>query len=192
MSMKTAYICLLATSLAFLANAANAATFKCDAVDNLARLGYDGSDKVAIIGKDKECKFSIAGASADGISPAFDSEASQADRQMLTQSPQDFIATRLKPIILEAATAFGDTTDFVRDLTTDSDLSNLSCDNESVSVGRLRIRCQRINEISPKVGSSFENGIITALLFRPTFVFEILDTQTNATALVIFIPFLLE
>ncbi len=80
MSMNAIRILLLATGLMLLANAANAATYKCDAVDNLARLGYDGGQNVAIVGKDKACKFSIGGASADGLSQQYDFERAHADR----------------------------------------------------------------------------------------------------------------
>ena len=62
MSMNPFHVILLSIGLALPANSAAAATYKCDAVDSLARLGYDGSEKVSIVGKDKVCKFSIAGA----------------------------------------------------------------------------------------------------------------------------------
>lgn len=181
---------MLSIGLTLLASVASASTFKCDAVDDLSRLGYDGGQNVSIIGENKVCKFSIGGASADGMSPPRNFEGAQDDRVMLTRDPQRFIAERLTLIILEAAAAFGETGNFVTGLTPNSDLSNLSCSSEgSVSVDSLQIRCVTMNDMSQDTGQNFENGIITAVLFRPTFVFEILDNRTSATALVIFIPF---
>ena len=181
---------ILAVSLLLFGDSADADTYKCDAVDKLARLGYDGSSKVSIVGKDKVCKFSIGGASADGRPPPPDFELRRQDRFLLGADPDQFISQRLVAVFLEAAADLGEPADFVADgMSNDTDLSTLSCETgDSIAVDDLKIRCLRLDADKSDNPLGFENGIITALLFKPMFVFEILDTKNFATALVVFIP----
>lgn len=169
---------------------AQADTYKCDAVDSLARLGYAGGEKVSIVGKDKVCKFSVGGASADGMAAPTDFNETRADLELLSTRPEEFVSQRLASIILESAAAFGETADFVSNtIMGDANLSSVSCaSNEPVSMKNIEIRCLRFDDANIEKFQTFENDVITALLFRPTFVFEIRDTQALATAMVIFIP----
>ena len=61
--MKRAAISILCFFV--LSSTVSADTYKCDAVDDEAKLGYDGSSKVSVVGKNKVCTFSIGGASVD-------------------------------------------------------------------------------------------------------------------------------
>jgi len=173
-----------------LANAVPADTYKCDAVDDLARLGYDGTQSVSIVGENKVCKFSIGGASADGISPRRDFLQDQIDNELLNLSPEDFISQRLVSIVLASANNLDEPARFVVDnIGRDEDLSKLSCsDSGTLSVRDLEIRCIIIDDAKPESPQVFENGIITAVLFGRKFIFEIKSITTSETAMLIFIP----
>jgi hypothetical protein len=168
---------------------ASADTYKCDAVDDLARLGYDGSQKVAIVGEGKVCKFSIGGASSDGLSPPRNFDDALKDQQLLSSDPDEFVADRLATVILEAAASLGEPAAFVMErISGDMALSDLSCfDERTVALANLEVRCIVLTDANRNGPQGFENGIITAVLFRPMFIFEI-RAETGAAAMVIFIP----
>ena len=45
----------------------HADTYTCDAVDNIAKLGYEGNARVAVLLGNKECSFAIGDASVDAM-----------------------------------------------------------------------------------------------------------------------------
>jgi hypothetical protein len=179
--------------LAFLvfAPTAYADTYKCDEVDDLARLGYDGSASVSIVGKNKECKFSIGGASADGAAPAGSFEQDRNDSILLSNAPEEFMRRRLASIVIETAAGFGATAAFVSEnISADTNLSDIACessDPDPVMINKLDVTCFKLDDATFSSPQGFENGVISAVVFRQKFVFQFVDSASRSSVMVIFV-----
>jgi hypothetical protein len=181
--------CVFALFALVCAGGTEASTYRCDAVDDLARLGYDGSAKVAVVGRNKECKFSIGGASADGAEPSTDFQQERMDSKLVTDAPKDFISKRLASVIVESALRLGDSAAFVlKDIKADTDPSKLSClGRDPLKLDHSRITCIVLGDANQKAPQGFENGIVSAVLFKRTVIFEIRDLGSGSSVMVIFI-----
>ncbi len=184
------FVMMMITILACLSEA-YADTYRCDEVDNLAKLGYDGTAKVTVVGKDKECKFSIGGASADGKVPNSDFQQERNDSEFLSQSSDQFIKTRLAQIVSQTAVQFGDTASFVAEnINADSDLSSIDCEKgEKTEIGKLIVYCEVIDVATNTDAQGFESGFISAIVFRSKYVFVFADASGNESMMVTFINF---
>ena len=163
-------------------------TYRCDEVDDLARLGYDGSASVSIVGKNKECKFSIGGASADGEVPEGSFEEERQNSILLSSAPDEFFRNRFSAIVIRTAERFGDTASFVSaNITPDTNLSDVSCESpDPVEVNELLVSCIILDDATLNSPQQFENGVVSAVVFRQKFVFQFVDRSNGSSAMVIF------
>lgn len=170
-----------------------AETYRCDAVDEMARLGYDGDDDVGIVGRNKICKFTIGNASADGRHNNVGTSYLLREEQAKTfrDNEQVFLQTQLAEKILSMATAFEDAGDFVTgSLSNDEDLSELSCDDgNTLTVSDLILRCVRFRDANPNGPAEFEtkNSRISAVLFRPMNIVEVQSNSETEAVMVLFV-----
>lgn len=180
-------VCLIVSMLA--ADAALADTFKCNAVTTEAVLGYDGPEAVAIFGEDQICQFSIGNSSPNGQQQNVTTGWAPADLQLLKSDLNQFLASRLASIATGAASKFGENGSFFRErIQVGQSFSELSCGSEikPLLIQGISVNCLNFSEILPESGRVFESKVISATIYRPSYIFEFTDAENPARSLTLF------
>ncbi len=165
-------------------------TWTCDEVDEIAKLGYNGSDSVSIEAANDECEFSIGGASVDGMQPdnSYSWELYRRDMEMLNRDPRQFFEHRFTTLLSNITRGHSrDYRDLINDIDRNSSqLSSLRCDNnDEQSIDRLTISCGVLT-VQGGINNWYDFDRVRVQIHRPRLMFRI--TNSDRQTLLIFLP----
>jgi len=179
-----AIVSAAACFFALVSSLAIADTFSCTAVKRVAKLAYDGSRKVSVVGKDQECTFSIGGASVDSFEGFTDADTEFRDSNAIVNDYDAFIQHRFVELIREVAAMHGDRADFLSPLFDDYAPHPSRCDHSNpVYIDNLVVDCSRPQQVGfdePGGQWRFESSAIVAEMVHLRYVLSIEDEWSDS------------
>ena len=182
---KMKHIAISILCFLILSSSVSADTYTCDAVEDKAKLGYDGSSKVSVVGKDKVCSFSVGGASVDGST----SRTTRVHEQFLRKHALiGYSEQAFANLIREVASLHGDRANFVQNLLDGRDIRPQSCGGSQPNdVDGLYINCKTIDAQDGDGFFLYESSWMRAHMVQPRLVVSIEERTTNGDAMYIFL-----
>lgn len=106
---------ILAAAITGLSIPTQADTWTCNAVDDKAALGYDGTSAVTVTTSNKQCDFSIGGASVDGktidfgsFDPNYQWQEFRRDMEILAYDEDEFFSRHFEKVLRFALNGLSD------------------------------------------------------------------------------------
>lgn len=163
-------------------------TYSCNAVDDKAKLGYDGDLKVSIVGRNRICSFAIGGASVDSLVSQMNRDYENSLRYF-DHDGDVFFGDNFQDLIRHVVELHGERANFVNPILEGSGIHLQDChDSGSVDVNGLHVNCSFVgsNANGSEPPFVYENRWLTVEMSRPRLVISI-ETDRGDAALYLFI-----